>query len=189
MINYCSDPRFTLVEGQDQGSYLLCGSCPVGRYNLGVISYGPNVKQEAPEDWRTGDAKHWPVGGQSGRCTCPNGESYRVGDNWDDCESLACVNGISDLECDSPRDLQGKFRKVVCGVGEAIDNSGIQCKGCPPGMFTPNSSSACIACPAGRFQNLEMAIAYQCRYCDKGQFYVAPNTSCKACPFGKFQSR
>merc|ERR1712139_721782 len=35
------------------------------------------------------------VGGWGGKCTCPNGEIYYVGDNYNSCGSLACVNGKS----------------------------------------------------------------------------------------------
>jgi len=34
-------------------------------------------------------------GGWGGTCTCPNGETYLVGDNYDSCGSLACVGGTS----------------------------------------------------------------------------------------------
>ena len=33
------------------------------------------------------------VGAWGGTCTCPDGDSYEVGDNNDDCASLACVGG------------------------------------------------------------------------------------------------
>ena len=35
------------------------------------------------------------VGGWGGKCTCPDGQVYQVGDNSDRCASLACVDGVS----------------------------------------------------------------------------------------------
>jgi len=35
------------------------------------------------------------VGLFGGSCTCPDGKVYQVGDNEDDCASLACVGGVS----------------------------------------------------------------------------------------------
>merc|ERR1711976_686817 len=33
------------------------------------------------------------VGGWGGRCRCPSGQVYEVGDNNDGCASLACIGG------------------------------------------------------------------------------------------------
>ena len=41
------------------------------------------------------------VGMWGGSCTCPDGQSYWVGDNIDLCASLACVGGVSGA-CWSP---------------------------------------------------------------------------------------
>jgi hypothetical protein len=181
----CGKGMFQDLAGTENAS---CGWCPIGQYNLGKITYKSNIEQEAPAEWPTGDAKNWPVGERSGICTCPNGKSYAVGDNLDGCESLACVNGISELRCNN-KDADGRYRKVICDVGAAVDDSGVQCKGCPVGMFASNSTSECTACPAGRFQNLPTANAYQCQFCKKGRYFVSANTNCTDCPAGKFQFR
>ena len=34
------------------------------------------------------------VGGHGGTCTCPDGSVYQVGDNYDNCGSLACEGGV-----------------------------------------------------------------------------------------------
>eukprot|EP00966_Prymnesium_polylepis_P085282 1974417-Prymnesium_polylepis.1 len=35
------------------------------------------------------------VGVWGGTCTCPNGETYQVGDSLDYCGTLACIGGVS----------------------------------------------------------------------------------------------
>ena len=52
------------------------------------------------------------VGGWGGACTCPNGETYQVGDNNDRCDSLACVGGTSGT-CNS-KGGPWSNRKVIC---------------------------------------------------------------------------
>jgi ELWxxDGT repeat protein len=61
------------------------------------------------------------VGDHGGTCTCPNGEVYQVGDNHDNCASLACVNGQSGT-CNAE---QGEWsrRKVVCVPADKLDPS------------------------------------------------------------------
>eukprot|EP00967_Tisochrysis_lutea_P111178 scaffold174593_cov24-Tisochrysis_lutea.AAC.1 len=58
------------------------------------------------------------VAGQwGGLCTCPNGESYRVGDNVDACASLACIGGISGPCSQNGARPDGRGRRVTCAVG------------------------------------------------------------------------
>ena len=52
------------------------------------------------------------VGTWSGTCKCPDGNIYDVGDNGDNCGSLACINGISD-GC-SQSNTKGAGMKVIC---------------------------------------------------------------------------
>ena len=55
------------------------------------------------------------VGGYGGTCKCPNGQTYLVGDNNDDCTSLACMNGQK-IDCN--RKLgDWSYRKVTCAAG------------------------------------------------------------------------
>lgn len=61
------------------------------------------------------------VGSMGGLCTCPNGESYMVGDNRDNCRTLACVNGTSG-PCQKWKERYRRGIKVVCGKkDEAVD--------------------------------------------------------------------
>jgi hypothetical protein len=54
------------------------------------------------------------VGGWGGTCTCPDGQSYQVGDNDNACESIACINGNAG-ECNR-KSGPWKKRKVTCAV-------------------------------------------------------------------------
>ena len=60
-----------------------------------------------------GDAS-LPSGSWGGRCTCPNGEAYQVGDNDDACHSLACVNGRPGACFKRPAGSDGEHRRVIC---------------------------------------------------------------------------
>lgn len=53
------------------------------------------------------------AGRWGGKCTCPDGQTYWVGDNWDSCESLACVNGTPG-ECHKFIDAVWAEKKVEC---------------------------------------------------------------------------
>ena len=37
--------------------------------------------------------------GAGGICTCPDGQTYVVADNYNDCETLQCEGGTSELKC------------------------------------------------------------------------------------------
>lgn len=52
------------------------------------------------------------TGGHGGSCTCPNGEVYQVGDNGDNCATLACINGVSGTCNAEGGDWSGN--KVTC---------------------------------------------------------------------------
>jgi hypothetical protein len=69
------------------------------------------------------------VGQNGGKCTCPDGTKYFVGDNKDSCKTLACIGGESG-KCNMGKgEWSGK--KVVCGTGDtaAMINSGTLAKG------------------------------------------------------------
>jgi hypothetical protein len=55
------------------------------------------------------------VGGWGGQCTCPDGQVYEVGDNYDSCRSLACVGGESGA-CKRRWHPTGSNTKVTCGT-------------------------------------------------------------------------
>ena len=76
------------------------------------------------------------VGTHGGSCTCPgSGTQYWVGDNNDNCKSLACVGGTSG-KCNEYKDNKWAGRKVTCGIAtsEPVNNT-------PPAPLD--------ACPAG----------------------------------------
>merc|ERR1719436_868660 len=53
------------------------------------------------------------VGAWGGTCTCPDGQTYPVGDNWDNCGSLACVGGTPSA-CSMVSDPVRAGMKVTC---------------------------------------------------------------------------
>ena len=54
--------------------------------------------------------------GWGGTCECPDGKRYDVGDNGDDCQTLACVNGRM-ISC---KHTTGKWsgKKVTCAISK-----------------------------------------------------------------------
>jgi hypothetical protein len=84
----------------------------VDRQNLDnrrLLSSGNQVIENAPG-----------VGGWGGTCTCPNGQTYHVGDLNNYCRSLACYGGRAGT-CNR-RHGPGAGRKVICGSGTQISN-------------------------------------------------------------------
>jgi len=62
------------------------------------------------------------VGAYGGTCMCWNGETYLVGDNSDNCNSLACVNGIF-KSCVRQAEKAWAGKKVICSVDkQALSN-------------------------------------------------------------------
>lgn len=59
------------------------------------------------------------VGDSGGSCTCPNGKTYQVGDYFNSCSSLACINGTAGPCHNKPGPWSR--RKVICGVKNAIN--------------------------------------------------------------------
>lgn len=59
------------------------------------------------------------VGSQGGFCTCPNGDVYSVGDNKDDCKTLACEGGTSGA-CSTDPGKEFSGMKVTCKGANAI---------------------------------------------------------------------
>merc|ERR1711920_190256 len=53
------------------------------------------------------------VGGWGGECTCPDGQTYQVGDNNDACDSLACEGGTAGT-CHRVVDETRRGYKVTC---------------------------------------------------------------------------
>jgi len=66
------------------------------------------------------------VGQFGGKCTCPDGQVYNVGDHRDHCATLACVGGVSG-KCYKKKKRHGAHMKVVCAnpqVGSACYQHG-----------------------------------------------------------------
>merc|ERR1711990_243887 len=85
------------------GKKVICGR----RINIQAFKRDPSVKDEV----RTNVSG---VGGYGGVCTCPNGESYMVGDKMDHCLSLACIDGKSG-PCEAWNEPFRKGVEVKCG--------------------------------------------------------------------------
>lgn len=58
------------------------------------------------------------VGDWGGTCACPNGSVYRVGDNGDACETLACIGGVSGT-C-SEANAGGEGYRVTCDTSITV---------------------------------------------------------------------
>jgi hypothetical protein len=74
------------------------------------------IGEDATDD--TGLGEDFP-GTDGGYCQCPNGEVFAVGDNFDQCKSLVCVNGKVDTDhpCKTPSEaIRKRFRHkgVIC---------------------------------------------------------------------------
>jgi len=92
-------------KGQDRPWLLLQHRARVGKQP--ALQAAQNWYYKA-EDF--GEAK---VGAWGGSCRCPNGEVYQVGDNFDGCESLACVGG-EEGECEDVDREERRGMKVRC---------------------------------------------------------------------------
>jgi len=69
----------------------------------------PNAYSKAPN-----------VGNFGGICTCPDGQKYEVGDNFDSCGSLACIGGTTDGGCKKRASgEEGAGMRVICAVRTA----------------------------------------------------------------------
>jgi len=63
------------------------------------------------------------VGAWGGKCTCPDGMVYYVGDiSGSGCTEFACVNGVADDVCYGFTDNAWSHKEVVCALGEDDPN-------------------------------------------------------------------
>jgi hypothetical protein len=67
-------------------------------------------------------------GAPGGFCICPNGKKYGIGDNNDDCKSLACEGGVQYSKCNGHADPQWSHKRVVCGNATTKEISEIDAK-------------------------------------------------------------
>ena len=79
------------------------------------------------------------IGGWGGRCTCPNGETYEVGDLIDYCGSLACTGGTAGpcnrhdgpwsrrkVSCAHPNALHGATRRSRCWLVRGVPGAELE---------------------------------------------------------------
>jgi hypothetical protein len=59
------------------------------------------------------------AGGWGGSCTCPDGTTYQVGDNYDYCGSLRCINGAAGT-CNRFVDASWSHKSVTCGSSNTV---------------------------------------------------------------------
>jgi len=88
------------------------------------------------------------AGGWGGTCLCPSGNNYAVGDNFDSCDSLACVGGTEGTCNNQEGSWSG--RQVTCGqtnpcVADTtqLPNNGYCFVGCGPGTFGSGGHLTC----------------------------------------------
>jgi len=86
------------------------------------------------------------AGGWGGRCKCPSGTVYKVGDNGDACESLACVGGDK-LGC-TRSDGAWSHRMVLCfGLSFSLIKKNHECSSSDDSLGKFSEVSLCaIAC-------------------------------------------
>ena len=70
--------------------------------------------------------------------TCPSGERYGVGDNKDNCDSLACEGGIRSSKCTKRKSTRWGHKRVVCGK-VATEEEALKAK---HKFFTPDDIQA-----------------------------------------------
>jgi hypothetical protein len=116
------------------------------------------------------------VGGYGGTCTCPNGKEYQVGDNNDNCGSLACVGGIQG-SCSSTNNAIWLYKKVVCG----------SCLSCPIGKYSNANYTAQATAENGFLPaSLGDLACADCDFSANKYSSTAGATTCSTCPDGKF---
>ena len=79
---------------------------------------------------------------------CPDGQRYGVGDNNDNCKTLACDGGIQVGECVQRKDPRWAMKRVTCGKAttkaEAENAKAAQ-------YFMPNKVTSGAAAKAGGY--------------------------------------
>ena len=65
------------------------------------------------------------VGRRIGECTCPDGQTYKVGDRWNACASIECNGGVVTGECDASTTWSspGAGKGVWCGPASTTNGS------------------------------------------------------------------
>lgn len=82
------------------------------------------------------------VGGWGGRCRCPSGHVYDVGDNYDSCASLACVGGEIVEPCgEGVLSVSRGGWRVKCGLDNEIDEEADPVVATPAPSPTQTSAS------------------------------------------------
>ena len=111
------------------------------------------------------------VGSWGGTCTCPDGQVYQVGDNFDSCKSLACYNGFG-AGCSS-NNPGGQKVKVTCAGEKKECEDGIVgtkhgdkvCCASSCGVCTGDTGNTCGGRPGGKPQCCPGTILNNDVYC------------------------
>ena len=86
------------------------------------------------------------IGSYGGSCTCPDGQVYEVGDNYDSCGSLACVGGVEGT-CMRVHNTTRYGRRVTCITDPQLAKNDQEV--CPRGYYC--SSGRRFPCPVGTY--------------------------------------
>jgi hypothetical protein len=165
------------------GQSLSCGKAAYKRNWLGGESYGDYFTIETNSDGRQVRAHRedqdagWGmnlrvmcytmqnyyrsvsgVGGWGGTCTCPDGQTYEVGDNGDNCGSIACEGGVAGTCSEGGISSANQGKKVTCRPGNyyrkvnGVGGWGGMCT-CPDGkkyqVGDNGDGCASLACEGG----------------------------------------
>ena len=115
----CSCPDGKVYEVGDNNNG--CGSLACYGGTSGTCSDGGISAESAGMSVRCADKnggvtdeyrKTAGVGGWGGKCTCPSGKTYTVGDNNDSCGSLACIGGTVSKACAEGVDLPAEYQNM-----------------------------------------------------------------------------
>jgi len=109
----CADGQvYQVGDNGDSCATLACeggvrGSCKRhdGPWSGAAATCAPPLENSYIEEADTG--------GWGGTCTCPDGQTYEVGDHWAACANLACVNGASGT-CNRHESPAWAGKGVVC---------------------------------------------------------------------------
>lgn len=105
----CGNGEQAMAKGCSKGAFKNCKEACAG-----VVYSANNFVAQAKQTNPEGKSM---AGGWGGQCTCPDGQVYWVGDNYNACGSLACSGGKSGT-CHK---TGGKWtgNKVTCGTAQA----------------------------------------------------------------------
>jgi len=130
---HASNPHKALASGQQK---LVC---PGGQFVRGInVTWAsatpptPEPTSSTPTPTHTREYNRYEkvagVGTWGGKCTCPDGQVYNVGDLTDSCEELACFGGVSG-DCSSDIPASGFGMSVTCAATSMTSNEYVKMDG------------------------------------------------------------